>query len=161
MAPIPICGAGLTATATMPLRRSQRRAQRMAANVEGWRPPTEPPAVRSVPWAPIELAPIELAPVRDLKRVLLRYVWTICFRELMRARAIPAEVRVGVLFLAGLLMVPFMLASYISRLSGSQAAARVDGDEAGVICGSVVTAGACPQYSWRISSRRRLASMSV
>lgn len=98
----------------------------MAANVEGWRPPTEPPAVRSVPWAPIELAPIELAPVRDLKRVLLRYVWTICFRELMRARAIPAEVRVGVLFLAGLLMVPFMLASYIWwLLSGKRLPGRV------------------------------------
>ena len=50
---------------------------------------------------------------------------------------------------------------FSTRLSGSQAAVRADGDWAGVICGSMVTAGACAQYSWRISSRRRLASMSA
>jgi len=72
------------------------------------------------------VAPIELAPMRDLKRVLLRYVWTISFHELMRARAIPAEVRVGVLFLAGLLMVPFVLASYIWwLLSGKRLPGRL------------------------------------
>jgi len=54
------------------------------------------------------------------------------------------------------------LAGVVSaRLSWFQAAARVDGGVAGVICGLVVVVGACAQYWWRISSRRRAASMSL
>jgi hypothetical protein len=47
------------------------------------------------------------------KRFLRHYLWSIIVRELSRSRMISAEAKVGVIALAGLLMSPFVVGSFV------------------------------------------------
>ena len=51
--------------------------------------------------------------MHEVKRLLIRYGWTVAFRELLRTPRIPVELRRGSVILVGLLISPFVTSASV------------------------------------------------